>query len=96
MKTTSKKIIASFFLGCLLLAAGTASAGNGLNPTVDPGNGTAPVQQVATYVNGLGYSVQSVSPANDGTGNLVVTLQSGGHLVVAPMPTGIIVIEAHP
>jgi hypothetical protein len=86
MKTIASKILAAAFCAFVALTLSTSIyAGNGTTaqPATIQTSGTAiTIDQVNSYMESQGIKATSVTPANDGTSNIIVTTANGKKVVV--------------
>jgi hypothetical protein len=96
MKTTLQKTFTALLLSGTLLLSANVFAGN--TPGASPAPSQQPAlvsQQIAIAVQNLGFSVASITALNDGSGNYLVTLTNGGHVIYYPS-IGIVAVQDLP
>jgi|GEM_PF-6248521 hypothetical protein len=98
MKTIIYKTFAALLLSSTLLLSGNVIAGNTPGSTAPAPTAAASSNitvQVNTLVQNLGFKVGSITPMNDGSGNYLVTLANGGHVIYYPT-IGIVAVQDLP
>jgi hypothetical protein len=85
MKTLGSRILAATFIAFIAITVSTSTfAGNGNGPSTQRATNATLIttQDVINYLASQGIKATSISPANDGTSNVIATTASGAQITV--------------